>query len=110
MFSHPSLPNAIGRLAFAFEKSTAGSWVPELFMFSSFQANEAWVYTTMLLVSILVMMVQTVIKWSAEDRKLKMISAFEGSQAKKNKYAKLVLNSWVSVVKVCGTLCGERCV
>jgi len=40
------------------------------------------------------MMIQTVFKWSAEDRKLKMINAFEGSQAKQNKYAKLVLNSW----------------
>ena len=84
----------LGRLSFAFETSTAGSWVPELFMFSSFQANEAWIYTVMLLGSIFVMMIQTVIKWSAEDRKLKMITAFEGSQAKQNKYAKLVLNSW----------------
>ena len=42
----------LGRLTFAFETSTAGSWVPELFMFSSFQANEAWIYTSMLLASI----------------------------------------------------------
>ena len=83
-----------GRIAFAFETSTPGSWVPELFMFSSFQASEAWIYTCMLLLSILVMMVQTVIKWSAEDRKLKMITAFEGSKDSQNKYAKLVLNAW----------------
>ena len=83
-----------GRVSYTFQTATAGSWVPELFMFSSFTADEAWVYTLMLLLSILVMMVQTVIKWSTEDRKLKMISAFEGSGASQNKYAKLILNSW----------------
>jgi hypothetical protein len=92
-FPYPYL-NLLDRIPFAFRTSTAGSWVPELFMFSSFTASEAWIYTCMLLISIFVMMIQTVIKWSAEDRKLKMINAFEGSRASQNKYAKLVLNSW----------------
>ena len=69
-------------------------FLPEIFMFSSFTANEALPYTSMLLVSILIMTFATVYKWAAEDRKLKMIVAFEGQRASENKYAKLLLNCW----------------